>query len=292
MVFVFFILKWVFWHSVHLVCVFFILKGVKWRSVGLVFGSSILKWVLLHSVRLLFVRFIDPHEYHLCSESCSSVRPSGQMAGPPTSRPSCITTTLMLDITHKLSTIIFIPLILIGTVDLYHFIPLSVTLTFVAGHKVSTKQDLLATFSRTLQLVLRWTDQDTVCLYWCGGGQTKTWSVFTGVEVDRPRHGLSLLVWRRTDQGTVCLYWCGGGNTTELYGLIPVWITFVFSQGQRVAGKPEPVSDLADCPLTTSVEVCGTGRLSMLKFVGLADYPLTVNVEVCGTCRLPTDCQC
>ena len=34
--------------------------------------------------------------------------------------------------------------IIIGIIDFYHFIPLSVTLVLAEGHKVGTKQDLLA----------------------------------------------------------------------------------------------------------------------------------------------------
>ena len=36
------------------------------------------------------------------------------------------------------------PARLIGTIDFYHFIPLSLTLTLPGGHKVSAKQNLLA----------------------------------------------------------------------------------------------------------------------------------------------------
>ena len=46
---------------------------------------------------------------------------------------------------------------LIGTVDFYHFIPLSVNLTVAGSHKVSAKQNLLASFSCTLL-----TDQDEI----------------------------------------------------------------------------------------------------------------------------------
>ena len=44
----------------------------------------------------------------------------------------------------------FIPAIDITFIDLYHFIPLSDTLTLVGGHKVTGKQYLLAWFSGTL----------------------------------------------------------------------------------------------------------------------------------------------
>ena len=41
-------------------------------------------------------------------------------------------------------------ILVIGTIDFYHFIPLSVTLTLLGGHKVSAKENLLALFSRSL----------------------------------------------------------------------------------------------------------------------------------------------
>ena len=41
----------------------------------------------------------------------------------------------------------FILAMLIGTIEFCHFIPLSVTLTLAGGHKVSTEQNLLASFS-------------------------------------------------------------------------------------------------------------------------------------------------
>ena len=48
----------------------------------------------------------------------------------------------------------FIPGVLIGTSDSYHFIPLSLTLILPRGNKVSTKQNLLASFfSHTFYLI-------------------------------------------------------------------------------------------------------------------------------------------
>ena len=35
---------------------------------------------------------------------------------------------------------------LLGTIDFYHFVPLSMTLTFAEGHKVSANQNLMASF--------------------------------------------------------------------------------------------------------------------------------------------------
>ena len=48
----------------------------------------------------------------------------------------------------------FISAMLIGTIDLYHFIRLSLTLTMPGGHKVSASQNLLAfIFSHTFHLI-------------------------------------------------------------------------------------------------------------------------------------------
>ena len=44
----------------------------------------------------------------------------------------------------------FIPVMLEDTIDLYCFRPLSVILTLARGHKISTKQILLASFSLTV----------------------------------------------------------------------------------------------------------------------------------------------
>ena len=46
---------------------------------------------------------------------------------------------------------------LIGTIDFYHFVPLSLTLTLPGGDKVSAKQNLLASFIRMLS-----SDQDEI----------------------------------------------------------------------------------------------------------------------------------
>ena len=46
--------------------------------------------------------------------------------------------------TQTLQPFFFIPTMHIGTIDFYHFIPLSVALTLAGGHKVSAKQNLLA----------------------------------------------------------------------------------------------------------------------------------------------------
>ena len=70
------------------------------------------------------VLLFDPYEYHmdLFNELCSP----GWLA----SCPSCVTKTLTLDITGKLHHFLsYLKAILKGTIDFYHFKPLSLTLT-------------------------------------------------------------------------------------------------------------------------------------------------------------------
>ena len=59
--------------------------------------------------------------------------------------------------TQTFQAIFFIPAMLIGTINFYHFIPLSVTLTLSGGHKVSAKQNLLRFFVTRFS-----TDQDGI----------------------------------------------------------------------------------------------------------------------------------
>ena len=51
---------------------------------------------------------------------------------------------------------LFIPAMLIGTIDFYCFMRLTLTLSLPAGHKVSTKQNLLASFSPTFFIWSGW----------------------------------------------------------------------------------------------------------------------------------------
>ena len=53
---------------------------------------------------------------------------------------------------------VFIPGMLIGIIEFFHLVPLSLTLTLAGGYKVSAKQDL------PLCLILFSSDQDEV---WC-----------------------------------------------------------------------------------------------------------------------------
>ena len=68
-----------------------------------------------------------------------------QLAGQPSIMPG---TNFSIGLfTQTFWPIFFTPATLIGIADFYHFTPLSVTLTLTWGHKVSVKQNLLASFS-------------------------------------------------------------------------------------------------------------------------------------------------
>ena len=76
----------------------------------------------------------------LCNQSCRSGR-------------STVLRDKNFNVGHNkqpFQTISFIPAMLTSTIDLYHFIPLLVTMVLAGDHKVSTKQNLFASFSRTL----------------------------------------------------------------------------------------------------------------------------------------------
>ena len=86
---------------------------------------------------------MDENHMNLCDESCSSGRSDG--------RPSCVAINLTLGITHKqFNQFIFLPAMLIRTIAFYHYVPLSLTLTLPGGHKVSAKQNVLASVFRAL----------------------------------------------------------------------------------------------------------------------------------------------
>ena len=91
-------------------------------------------------VRAFAFHVFDPYEYHmdLCKELCLTGQLVGHLAWQS------------FNVGHYTPSVqpnLFIPAMLTGTIDFYHFIPLSLTLTLSWGHKVSAKQDLLALFS-------------------------------------------------------------------------------------------------------------------------------------------------
>ena len=91
---------------------------------------------------LLFYFVFDPYEKHidLCNLSCSSGR-SAVLLGKHFN---------IGNFGQTFQAIFFpIPVVLISPIDLYHFIPLSVTFTLTGGYEVSAKQNLLASASQT-----------------------------------------------------------------------------------------------------------------------------------------------
>ena len=102
------------------------------------------------SIRQVLKSVFDPHEHHmdLCNQSSASW-------------PSLVmkTWTLTLYVNFPVK-FFFIFAMLTGTIDLYHFIPLSVTLTLALGHKVCAKQSLVASFPCTL---FNWSGWNLMC---------------------------------------------------------------------------------------------------------------------------------
>ena len=54
------------------------------------------------------------------------------------------------------SAILFIPVMLTGTIDISHSIPRSLTLTLAGRHKVSAMQNLLVSISHTLLIRIKY----------------------------------------------------------------------------------------------------------------------------------------
>ena len=100
---------------------------------------------------------LDPHENHhrdQCNGSCLSIRPAALHRKK-------------INFGHYkqiLQPNLFIPAMLKGTVDLYHFILRTGTSTLPGGHEVSVKQNLLASVSPTRHQFLPHfsTDQDRI----------------------------------------------------------------------------------------------------------------------------------
>ena len=85
--------------------------------------------------------FFDTYKYHnmdLCNESCLSVLPA--VFHDKNFNIGCFAQNV-----HQF--LLFLPNFK-GSIDFCHFVPLSLTLTFLWGHKVSTKQNL-----HTFQLI-------------------------------------------------------------------------------------------------------------------------------------------
>ena len=82
------------------------------------------------------------------------VRPSGQ----PSVRPSCVEKPFTLDITNNIfNPFLFMPTMIIGTIDFYHFTPFSAASTSDGGQKVSGNNPVGFIFPAHFS-----TDQDTI----------------------------------------------------------------------------------------------------------------------------------
>ena len=103
-------------------------------------------------------RRIEPRTLHQAGQRAQHT--TDELFWPPygadLSRESCLVghAALCLSVLHgthiNARKYIFIPAMLAGTIDFYHFIPLSLTLALPKDHKLSVKKNLMASFSHTL----------------------------------------------------------------------------------------------------------------------------------------------
>ena len=118
-------------------------------------------------------RILDPYEYHvcLCTKWCLSSRLTILCGKQNTTTTT--TKPVMLDFTDTLFilTNFVIPGMLIGSVDCYHLYHFSLTLILAGGHKVSAKQNFLASFFHTCfnwsEWNLVWCWNSSSCTSWC-----------------------------------------------------------------------------------------------------------------------------
>ena len=152
---------------------------------------------------------------------------------------------------HKLLKHFFpIPAMYIGTIDFWHFIPLSVALILAWGHKVSIKQNLLTSFSPKL---FNWSVWN---LMWCWRNSSWTSLFYFWVRFIESREVTVLLTASKNlnvgmplvkftcniglsldTSDPICFKLSLMRDTTELYSLI----SLTFAQGHRVIliGKQE-----------------------------------------------------
>ena len=114
---------------------------------------------------------------------------------------------------------------LIGTTDFYHCIPLSLTLILPGGHKVSAKQNLLASFSPTFFSLSGW----NVLWWWSNSSRTAWENFWVGFVETREITAVLLTASQKFHFGmhsNVCkLFWFKLSmiDTIVLYVLILVW---------------------------------------------------------------------
>ena len=117
-----------------------------------------------------------------------------------------------------------------GTIDFYHLKPLSLTLTLDGNYKLSTKQNHLASFSRTL--FNKWNE---IWLWWSSSSWT-SWSRETAILLWLYQNTFNVgmhsdiytPIWLKLDAVV---------DTTELSILILVFVTLTLIQGHRDARK-------------------------------------------------------
>ena len=128
----------------------------------------------------------------------------------------------------------------VNIIDCYHCIPLSVILIWAESHKVSRKQNLLASFSHILfnwlrwNLMLCWSRSNIVILhlneiYVCNQGKYHCFIVSKNVGMHLDVYKLN---WFKPDINDRHCW-----DTTERYILILVWMTLTLIQGCRYATK-------------------------------------------------------
>ena len=91
-------------------------------------------------------------------------------------QPLAVLCVKNLNVWHCIQTVppaFVIPVILIGAVDFYHFIPLSLTLTLPGGHTVCENWNLLASFSPKLFIWLGWNS-----MWWWSSSSWTSWYYF------------------------------------------------------------------------------------------------------------------
>ena len=97
----------------------------------------------------------------------------------------------------------------IGTIDFCHFIRLSLTLTLPWGHKVSAKQNLLASFSRILFIWSGW----NLILWWSNSSWT-FWDCFffffffffSKIIETRGINAVWLTTWKKKPLSLACIW--------------------------------------------------------------------------------------
>ena len=117
---------------------------------GIWCGVKAVQFERLNIKQTIFDQF-ECHMY-LCYELCLSCQLTGYLG----SCLSFLAKTLSFNITCKLSTKFCHTCHACRHHCLFHFIPLSLTVTLHGGYKVSTKQNLLASFSHTLFIRSGW----------------------------------------------------------------------------------------------------------------------------------------